>query len=64
MAGIAGANDLGMVYAHYRRENVGRMAVFADIRSLNVPAVLAGRFRTVMAADAVASDIQMIEVRR
>ena len=64
MAGIAGANDLGMVDAHYRRENIGRMAVFADIRRLNVPAVLAGCFRAVMAAHTVAGDIQMIEVRR
>lgn len=64
MAGIAGADYLGVVDAHYWRKDVGRMAVFANVRSLNVPAVLAGRFRAVMAAHTVARDIQVIEVRR
>jgi len=64
VAGIAGSYDLCVVNAHHWREDVGRMAVFANVGSLNVPAVFAGRFRAVMAAHTVASDIQVIEVRR
>lgn len=64
VTGAAGADDLGVIDGENGREYVGRVAVFADIAGLNVREVLADRLGAVMAADAVAADIHMIEVGR
>ncbi len=52
-----------MIDGENRRENVGVMAVLADIAGLDVRRVLAGRFHAVVAVDTVASDVDMVEVR-
>jgi len=39
------------------------MAVFADIRCAYVSGILAGRFGTVVAADAITHDIQVVKIR-
>ncbi len=36
MAGAATPQDLGMVHRESRRPKVGRVAIFANVRSLNV----------------------------
>jgi len=36
VAGTAGANNLAVIDAHDRHENIGRMAVFAEVRRLNM----------------------------
>ena len=38
------------------------MAVFADIRRLHMRKILAGRFDTVVAAHAVAGDVEVVEI--
>jgi len=40
------------------------VTVFADVRCLRVCRIFADRIRTIMAAEAVAGDIDMIEIRR
>ena len=62
MAGVAGADHLGVINGHDWRKHIGGMAVFTDIGRLNVPPVLAGGLDAVMAADTVATDIQVIEI--
>ena len=64
MTRAAGANDLRVIYGKYGRENIGRMAVLTNIAGLNVGRVLSGGFGAVMAADAVAADVHMIEISR
>ncbi len=63
VARATGADDLGVVDGEDRREDVGRMAVLADVGGLNVGGVLARRLGAVMAAGAVATNIDVIEVR-
>lgn len=64
MAGTACAYDLGVVDRDRRRPHIGRVAVCADIGRLYVCQVLAGGIYTVMATDAIARDVQVIEVCR
>jgi len=64
MTGAAGTDDLGMVDRVSRGPDVRRVAVFADVAGLDVIWRLAGRVRAVMAAKAVASDVDVIEIRR
>ena len=53
-----------MIDSQYGRKHVGGMAVFADIRCLRVSRIFTNCIRAVMAADAVARDIDVIEIRR
>ena len=64
MAGGTGSQYLRVINSHHGREQIGGMAVFADIRCLNVVRVLTDRLRAVVTTDTVARDIQVIEVRR
>jgi len=64
VAGAAGADNLGVIDAHHRNKDIGRMAVFTHIRRLNVCRAFAGRIRAVVAADAVAGDVHVIEIGR
>lgn len=62
MTRAAGANDLGVIYGEHGRENIGRMAVFTNIASLDMCQVFAGSLGAVMAADTIAANIYMVEV--
>ena len=64
MTTAASADDLGVIDGHHRGKDIGGMAVFTDIRRSNMPAILANRFRTVVTTNAVAGNIQVIEIRR
>ena len=64
VAGTAGSQNLGVIDNDNRRPQACCMAVFADVRRTNVCQIFASRVRTVMAADTVAGDIDVIEVRR
>ena len=64
VAGDASANYLGVIDGQYWRKNIRRVTVFADVRCLNMRLVFANGIRTVMAAGTVASDIDVIKVRR
>jgi len=64
MTRAAGANDLGVIDCERGRENVGRMAVLANIAGLDVRKVFSGSFGAVVAADAIAADIHVVEIRR
>ena len=64
MTRAAGANDLGVIDRKHGREHVGSVAVLANIAGLDVRLVFAGRFCTVVAADAIAADICVVEIRR
>ena len=63
MAAVATSDNLGVINGHSRRKDIGAVAIFTDICRLNVSTVLTGCVRAVMAADAVAGDIQVIEIR-
>ena len=63
MTGIAGANDLRVIYRKHRHPDVGRVAVFANIRRLDVSWRLTCCVGTVMAAGAITRDIHMIKIR-
>ncbi len=62
MAGAANAHDVRVVDSEYGREHVCVVAVFTDIAGLYVRRALAGRFSAIVAIDAVAGDVDVIEV--
>ena len=62
VTGAAGAQDLRVVNGQCRRKDIGVVTVLADVRGLQVRRTLAGRFDTVMAADAVTSNTDVIEI--
>ena len=64
MAGTASPDDLAVVDSHHRCENVRGVTILAHVSRLDMRRILAGRLRAVVAAHAVASDIDVIEVRR
>lgn len=53
-----------MINSHYRREDVRRVAVLANIRGLDVGGVFAGCVGSVVAADTIACNVHVIEIRR
>ena len=53
-----------MIDLHHGDEYIGVVAIFANVRRLNVRQVLANRVHAVMAINAIASDVQMIEICR
>ena len=63
VAGTASADHLGVIDSHRRCKDVGRVAIVTGVCRLNVGRALADRVRAVMAADAVASDSYVIEIR-
>ncbi len=64
VAGRTRAKHLGVIDGQYGRKHVGRVAVLTDIRRLRVGRIFAGRICAVMAANTVARNIYMIEIRR
>lgn len=64
VASATGADDLRMVYCKSGYPNRRIVAVFADVRRVNMCRVLAGGVGTVMTACAVAGDIDVIKVCR
>ena len=61
MAGGAGADDVGVIDAGDRDPAAGAVAVLADGVGLDMGGVLAGGFGAVVAADAVAGDVAVVE---
>ncbi len=61
MAGATAANDLQMIHCERRGEHTGRMAILADTRRQYVRRVFTRRLHAVVAGDAIAGDIRVIE---
>lgn len=59
-----GADNLAVIDHHHRREQVGRMTVFAYVGRLYVRRIFARCIRAVVATNAIAADINVIEIRR
>ncbi len=64
MAGRTRTENLRMVDCQHGREYVCRVTVFANISGLRVRRILARCICTVMTADAIAGDVDVIEIRR
>ena len=64
VAGTASANYLSVIDGDNGRPYCRAMTIFTDIRCLHVRRVLAGRLSAVMTADAVAKDVNVIEIGR
>lgn len=62
MAGSTSADDLGVIDSHHGGENIGGVAVLANIRRLDVRQVLANCIGAVVAADTVSGDVDVVEV--
>jgi hypothetical protein len=62
MTGTTGADDLCMVDRKYRHPDVRRMTVLAEVAGLYVRRPLTSGIRAVMAAKAIARDIDVIEI--
>ena len=63
MAGVAASYYLGVINSHHRREHIRGVAVFTNIRRLNMCRVFADRLSAVMAAETVTDDVYVIEIR-
>ena len=61
---VAAADNLCVVHHEDRCNDVGVVAILANITGLNVRQVLTHRLDAVMAVNTVAGDIQMVEVSR
>ena len=64
VAGTASSYYLRVINGQHGRKQIGRVAILADIGCLNVRWVLADCLCTVVATDAIAGDIDVIEVCR
>jgi len=64
MTGAASSQYLGVIDGHHRGPEIRGVAIFADVRRLNVRSILAGRLRAVMAAYAIAGDVQVVKICR
>ena len=64
MTGAARSQYLHVIDGHHRGPEIRGVAALADICRLNVRQAFAGRLRAVMAAYAIAGDVQVVEVRR
>lgn len=58
------AENLCVIDGHYRHPDRWVVAIFTNVRCLNMHGAFAGRIRTVMAIHAVAHNIQVIEIGR
>ena len=63
MAGTTDADDVCVVNGKHRYEHIGVVAVLADITCLNMLRILTGRIHAVVAIDAIARNVQVIEIR-
>lgn len=63
MTGRAGANYLRMINCKCRRKHVRCVAILTYIAGLNVREILARRINAVVAVDAVARNIHVVEIR-
>ena len=64
VAAAARADDLGVIDDHHRHKDICGVTVFTHNRRLNVCQAFTGCIRAVMAANAVASDVYVIEIGR
>ena len=64
MTGTAGPDNLSVIDGKCRNPCVWCMAIFADNAGKNVAGILACRIGTVVAARAVACDVDVVKVRR
>ncbi len=64
MARAAGADHLGVVNGKRGRKNIGVVAVLADITGLDMCRILTRGIGAIVTVDAVASDIDVIKIRR
>jgi len=64
MTRAASAKYLRVIDSNYRRPYVRVVAIFTNIAAQDMCGALAGCFRAVVAADAIAGDIHVIEVGR
>lgn len=64
MARTAGANHLCVIHNNFRHKSNNAVAIFTNIRRLNVHIVLAGRVRAVVATHTIANDVDVVEIRR
>ncbi len=64
VTGAATANDLRVVDNYDRSEYGSAVAIFADVRCLDVGRILTNCLRTVMAVDAIRCNQTVIERRR
>jgi len=62
VAGVAGTDHVGVIYPVHRCEGRNIVAVLTKISGLNMRRSLAGRVRTIVAAQAVIGDIDMVNV--
>ena len=62
MTRTAGAQDVRVIDCEHRRKDISVVAVFTAVTCLDVCRVLAGRIHTVVAVNAISSDVQMIEI--
>ena len=63
MAGSAGANHIQVIDGIGRREDIGVVAIFADLGRPDVTHILASSVRTVMTATAIVENLIVTEVR-
>lgn len=63
MARIASTDDLCVIDGIGRYPRIGRMAVFADRAGLDMRGILTRGIGTVMAAGAIARDVDVVEIR-
>jgi len=64
MTGAASSQYLGVIDGYHGGPEIRGVAILADIRRLNVRRSFAGRLRAVMAAYAIAGDVQVVEICR
>ena len=63
MTAVTRTDDLCVIYGKGRCKYVGVVAILADITGLNVSEILPGGIGAIVTVDAVACNVEMIEVR-
>ncbi len=64
VTGAAFTQHLTVVHCESRRPNIRIVAILADVSGLYMRETLASRLNSVVAADAVARNIQVVEISR
>jgi hypothetical protein len=64
VTGIAGAHNLCVVHGKYRSKHVGVVTILANVTGLNMREVFTDGIGAVVTVDAIARDIEVIEIRR
>ena len=62
MTGAAGTQHLRVINGEHRREHVGSVAILAHVGRLYMRRAFANGFGAVVAVDAIAGDVHMIEI--